>query len=133
MKSLINSKDEVISRIEQLIIDARTRVTSTINYTLLLTYMEIGKVLVEYYRDDNSENNKSITEISKSLTQKLGKGFSRANIWNMINFYKEYGTVQTLSERLSWSHYCELLIISDVNKRSFYEKNVSILCGVLEN
>lgn len=79
-------------------------------------------MLVEYYRDDNSETNKSITELSKLLTQKLGKGFSRANIWNMINFYKEYGTVQTLSERLSWSHYCELLIISDANKRSFYEK-----------
>ena len=84
--------------------------------------MEIGKVLVEYYSDDNSENNKSITELSKLLTQKLEKGFSRANIWNMINFYKEYGTVQTLSERLSWSHYCELLIIFDANKISFYEK-----------
>lgn len=84
--------------------------------------MEIGKVLVEYYRDDNSENNKSITEILKLLTQKLSKGFSRANIWNMINFYKEYGTVQILSEQLSWSHYCELLIISDVNKRNYYEK-----------
>ena len=57
-KSIINSKDEVISRIEQLIIDARTRVASTINYTLLLTYMEIGKVLFEYYRNDNSETNK---------------------------------------------------------------------------
>lgn len=122
MKNLINSNEEVISKIEQLIIDARSHVVLTINYTLLSTYMEIGKVLVEYYRNDNSETNKSITELSKLLTQKLGKGFSRANIWNMINFYKEYGTVQTVSERLSWSHYCELLIISDVNKRSFYEK-----------
>ena len=51
-------KRNFICRIEQLIIDARTRVASTINYTLLLTYMEIGKVLVEYYRDDNFENNK---------------------------------------------------------------------------
>ena len=84
--------------------------------------MEIGKVLVEYYRDDSSVNNKSLAELSKMLTEKLGKGFSRANIWNMINFYKEYGTVQTLSERLSWSHYCELLIISDINKRKFYEQ-----------
>lgn len=59
--------------------------------------------------------------LSKELTRKFGKGFSRANIWNMITFYKEYGSVQTLSERLSWSHYCELLSISDKDKRHFYE------------
>ena len=53
--------------------------------------------------------------------KKFGKGFSRANIWNMITFYKEYGSVQTVSERLSWSHYCELLSISDKAKRHFYE------------
>ena len=39
----------------------------------------------------------------------------------MITFYKEYGSVQTVSERLSWSHYCELLSISDKAKRHFYE------------
>lgn len=127
MKDIIYSKDEVISKIEQLIIDARLHVVSTINYTLLTTYMEIGKVLVEYYRDDSSVNNKSLTELSKMLTKKLGKCFSRANIWNMINFYKENGIVQTLSERLSWSHYCELLIISDINKRKFMKKNVLML------
>lgn len=44
-----------------------------------------------------------------------------SSIWNMITFYKEYGSVQTLSERLSWSYYCELLSISDKDKRQFYE------------
>lgn len=33
-----------------------------------------------------------------------------------------YPKCQTVSGKLSWSHYCELLIISDKNKRSFYEK-----------
>ena len=63
--------------------------------------------------------------LSKELTKEFGKGFSRANIWNMITFYKEYGSVQTLSERLSWSHYCELLSISDKDKRHFYEVECS--------
>ena len=122
MLNLIQSKDELINKIEQLMVDTRGNVVTTINYTLLVTYMEIGKILVEFYRNVSFDTNKSITEISKILTKKLGKGFSRANIWNMINFYKEYKSVQTLSERLSWSHYCELLIITDVNKRKFYEK-----------
>ena len=86
--------------------------------------MEIGKLLVEDINlHENEENyqNKTISMLSKELTRKFGKGFSRANIWNMITFYKEYGSVQTLSERLSWSHYCELLSISNKDKRHFYE------------
>ena len=34
-----------------------------------------------------------------------------------------YQKIQTLSGKLSWSHYCELLTISDADKRSFYEKH----------
>ena len=37
-------------------------------------------------------------------------------------FYLTYQKCQTLSGKLSWSHYCELLSISDPDKRSFYEK-----------
>ena len=39
-------------------------------------------------------------------------------------FYLTYQKCQTLSGKLSWSHYCELLSISDPDKRSFYEKEV---------
>jgi len=42
----------------------------------------------------------------------------------MISFYKNYSG-QTLSSHLGWSHYCELLSISDKDKRSFYEKECS--------
>lgn len=37
-------------------------------------------------------------------------------------FYLSYQKIQTLSGKLSWSHYCELLTIPDEHKRSFYEK-----------
>lgn len=90
--------------------------------------MEIGRLIVE---DINTHENKedyqskTISMLSKELTKKFGRGFSRANIWNMITFYKKYGSVQTLSERLSWSHYCELLSISDKDKRRFYEVECS--------
>ena len=37
-------------------------------------------------------------------------------------FYLNFQICQTVSGKLSWSHYCELLSISDENKRNFYEK-----------
>ena len=40
----------------------------------------------------------------------------------MRRFFLVYRKSQTLSDQLSWSHYCEILTISDENKRSFYEK-----------
>ena len=40
----------------------------------------------------------------------------------MRRFYQAYPIQQTVSVKLSWSHYCELLSISDPDKRSFYEK-----------
>lgn len=122
MDNLIDNK--IISEIEKLLLEARAHVAVEVNNTLLKTYMEIGRLIVE---DINTHENKTdyetktISMLSKELTREFGKGFSRANIWNMITFYKEYGNVQTLSERLSWSHYCELLSISDRDKRHFYE------------
>lgn len=41
---------------------------------------------------------------------------------NMRQFYLTYQKCQTVSGKLSWSHYCELLSISNPEKRSFYEK-----------
>ena len=60
--------------------------------------------------------------LSKRLTKDFGKGFSRSNLHWMRELYIKYPICQTLSNKLSWSHYCELLTISDDTKRSFYEK-----------
>ncbi|WP_407933788.1 DUF1016 N-terminal domain-containing protein [Draconibacterium orientale] len=43
-------------------------------------------------------------ELSKQLTNEIGKGFSRSNLFNMRKFYLEYPDVQTLSGQLTWSH-----------------------------
>ncbi|MEI3231365.1 MAG: DUF1016 N-terminal domain-containing protein [Gordonibacter pamelaeae] len=50
--------------------------------------------------------------MSRELTETYGKGFSVSNIQFMRRFYLAYEKQQTLSVKLSWSHYCELLIIS---------------------
>lgn len=97
MDELIN--DEIIYEIEKLLQDARTHVALEVNNTLLKTYMEIGKLIVDDINDHNGDKlyEKSLRILSKELTQKFGKGFSKSNVDNMINFYLTYGSVQTLS------------------------------------
>ena len=70
----------------------------------------------------NRVSREVIADLSKRLTKEYGKGFSKSNLFNMRNFYLTFPIFQTLSGKLSWSHYCELLSISDEKKRSFYEK-----------
>jgi len=41
--------------------------------------------------------------------------------------------MKKLSEKLSWSHYLQLMIIQDKYKSNFYENSVSIRIGVFVN
>ena len=73
-------------------------------------------------RERAAYGKQTLKALSKELTKEFGKGFSVSNIQFMRRFYQTYQIQQTVSVKLSWSHYCELLTISDDNKRSFYEK-----------
>ena len=120
-------KKELIEKIDALMKEARKNTAIYINHALLLTYLEIGRAIFEENQlHSNAEGyeQKSIRYISKVMTTKYGKGFSRLNISNMVNFYKKYGG-RTLSSHLGWSHYCELISIQDDSKRQFYEKECS--------
>ena len=116
---------DVFNNIKQLMDQARNRVSREVNNILIQTYWEIGRIIVEDEQDNLERaeyGKKLILDLSKRLTKEYGKGFSRANLQNMRNFYLLYPICQTLSSKLSWSHYCELLSINDEKKRSFYEK-----------
>ncbi len=62
--------------------------------------------------------------LSHQLTLRLGRGYSRPNLNNMRKFYLCYENCQTVSEKLTWSHICELIKIDDELERSFYEKRM---------
>lgn len=120
-----NAFTAALSQIRQIVVQARGQVAQSVNSALLQTYWDIGKVLVEteQHGETRAEYGKRLLlELSKHLSQELGKGFSRSNLQSMRNFYLAYPNCQTVSGKLSWSHYCELLAISDPEKRSFYEK-----------
>ena len=65
-----------------------------------------------------------IGDYSKKLTEELGKGYSKRSLWLMLRFYELKEKVQTLSAQLSWSHYCELLSIENIDKFNYYVKLV---------
>ena len=115
----------VLQEIKTILDTARSNVARQVNNELLNTYWNIGRIICEYEQtmpDRADYGKQTLKELSKELTKEFGKGFSRSNLQNMRQFYLAYEKCQTLSGKLSWSHYCELLSISDIDKRSFYEK-----------
>lgn len=105
--------------------ECQKNVAQQVNTQLLTTYWNIGRIIVEYEQQNQIRadyGKQTLRELSKELTREFGKGFSRSNLQNMRAFYLAYEKCQTVSGKLSWSHYCELLSITDENKRSFYEK-----------
>lgn len=90
----------------------------SINRSDLNTYYNVGRMLFEA---GNEYGESIIREYSLKLTGELGKGYSQRNLRNMRQFYKVSEKWQTLSAKLSWSHYCEILWF-DEGKFLYYVK-----------
>lgn len=90
----------------------------SINKSDLNTYYNVGKLLLDA---GNQYGESIIKEYSLRLTEDLGPGYSQRNLRNMRQFYKVFQKWQTLSAKLSWSHYCEILWFDD-NKFQYYIK-----------
>lgn len=132
------SNTKFFTQIVELLQSARNKVVRTVNQTMVLTYFEIGKMLVEEEQEgkERADYGKQILkELSKVLTKEFGRGFSVDNLENMRRFYLVYGKSETLSRisesdisetssrnfNLSWSHYLKLMRVDDENERKFYE------------
>ena len=116
---------QLIRDIAASLIQGRTQAAQQINTILVQTYWQIGQYIVEFEQKGNEKaeyGSRLIKQLAQDLKTTLGKGFSRSNLQYMRLLYLSYPNCQSLSGKLGWSHYTELLSISDALARSFYEQ-----------
>lgn len=122
---LEKSNNKIIHEITELVSRVKSDLVNEINKSIIFVNWNIGRIIVS---NENKYNNRLeygkevLKGLSDELTKYLGKGYSVSNLKYMRSFYKAYPNFEVLNEKLSWSHYCELMIIKDLDKRSFYEK-----------
>ncbi len=119
------NKNSLIESIKEIILTSRKNIVRSVNTEMLSAYWNIGRLIVEVEQKNQERaqyGEQTLKHISKRLRAELGNGFSISNLQFMRRLFLAYPNQQTLSVKLSWSHYCELLTISDDNKRGFYEK-----------
>ncbi len=101
----------------------RTIKNYSINRSDLNTYYNVGKMLSEAGKHYGEG---IIKEYSKKLTNELGKGYTQSRLRYFRRFYDVFSKCPTLSDKLSYSHYCELIWNDDFNKINYYI-NISII------
>lgn len=94
----------IVENISSLLEMARKRVAFNVNHTMVLTYFEIGKIIVEEEQNGQhrAEYGKSLLKtLSKELTKRFGRGFSQRNLEQIRQFYLTYSNQipQTLSAK----------------------------------
>ncbi|WP_281635885.1 DUF1016 N-terminal domain-containing protein [Flavobacterium marginilacus] len=90
----------IFKQVAELLQNARQQVLRTVNSTMVYTYFEIGRIIVEEEQNgkDRAEYGKQLLKgLSEQLTKEFGKGFSLVNIENMRKFYLTYSISETVS------------------------------------
>ncbi len=120
------TQQALYAKIAELLQTARQAVVRAVNQTMVYTYYEIGRMIVEEEQDGKERaayGKQVLKELSQQLTENFGKGFSVDNLQNMRQFYLTYSIYETSSRKftLSWSHYLKLMRIENPDERRFYE------------
>lgn len=126
MDKISKTPSDFFEQIFNLLHNARKAAVYAVNQTMVYTYFEIGKMIVQEEQNGKARaeyGKRILKELSQKLTKEFGKGFSHRNIEQMRQFYLTYSKTQTVSAkfRLSWSHYLMLMRIDNENERKFYE------------
>ena len=134
-----SANNHLFTQISALLENARKKVAVAVNQAMVLTYFEIGRMIVE--DEQNGENRAEygkalLKDLSVHLTEKFGKGFSETNLKQMRHFYMSYSigqTVsdqfkkigQTLSAEFKTAHNQQVEISETPSRKSFPELNLS--------
>jgi predicted nuclease of restriction endonuclease-like (RecB) superfamily len=148
--SKVSFNTNLYSQIAELLQAARKNVVRAVNQTMVITYFEIGKVIVNEEQNGKERaayGKEVLKDLSAALSKEFGRGYSVDNLENMRRFYLAYRKSDTLlrisgrqiSETVSrklktnteesisqviyltWSHYLILIRLDNEDERNFYE------------
>ena len=105
------------------------------NKNELETYYNVGKLIIEAQGGEERAKygDNLIKEYSKKLINEVGKKYNERTLRRIRQFYLLFKDEKwsTLSTKLTWSHYCEILPSKNIDEISYYvkisnEQNLSV-------
>ncbi len=117
----------LLNTISETYVHGYQKAVRAVNISMVETYWDIGRYIVDFEQGGapKAKYGKALLEnLSKDLTLLHGKGFSVSNVYMMRQFFIIYPNFQTMSgkfDKLTWSHFCELIPIDNQLEREFYQ------------
>lgn len=119
----------LLQEIGQALHSARQQAALAVNTLLVQTYWQIGQHIVEFEQGgkEKAEYGSGLLDrLSRDLSAQYGKGFSRSNVFYMRKLYLCFQNSETLSHKLTWSHYFEILKADEPLEISFYTRQCAL-------
>ena len=144
----VTETSTLLRSVRALIEDSRNHIVRNVNTVMIHTYFQIGRMIIHEQQNGNERAEYAeeiVAALSRSLSKEYGKGYSKRNLDYFKQFYLLYRnrivqspiaqsslneipkSLVSFSEhfKVSWTHYIQLMRITDDNEREFYEKEAS--------
>lgn len=117
--------DKLYNDVADLIESAKGKVVSHVNTEFVVLNWNIGNRIKTELLDNKKPDygKKVIKNLSKRLIEKYGRGYSYSNLYRMLQINEDFSDFEnfaTLSQKLSWSHFVEIVKMDTDIKRKFY-------------
>jgi predicted nuclease of restriction endonuclease-like (RecB) superfamily len=121
----VSPPPELLDDVRSLIAAAQRQTVTAVNIGLTALYWRIGKrIQSEILGSERAAYGEQIVAtLSRQLAAEFGRGYTEKNLRRMIQFgeaFPDEEIVATLWRQLSWSHFRELLPLSQPFQREFY-------------
>lgn len=113
----------LLDALRDLIQKGRQRALRAVDMVQVQTCWEIGRHIVEFEQGGDARaayGKQLLPRLAETLTHEFGKGFDDRNLRNMRTFYLAFPIWHAVRTELSWTHYRNLLRVSDEKARLWY-------------
>ena len=123
--ALPEAPEQLLGDIRGFIEQSRQQLASVVNSALTQLYWRIGqRIRSEVLQGERAAYGEQIVSaLARQLTSDYGRGFAEKNLRHMLRFVEAFpdeAIVSTLSRQLAWSHFLEIIYLSDALARDFY-------------
>jgi predicted nuclease of restriction endonuclease-like (RecB) superfamily len=120
-KNIEQLHEQIVSVIES----SRQSAYKAVNTSMVLSYWDIGRLILEeeqYGKERANYGTFLISEMAKRLQKKYGTGYAQQSLRNYRQFYKKFPIRSAVRSELTWTHYKLIMRIENPNARAFYEQ-----------
>lgn len=121
-------RDEFYQAVSEVLRTARSNAYRAVNFAMVESYWHVGRMIVEEEQKGKERAEYGaflIRDLSTSLSDEFGKGFSEQSLWNMRRYYQCFPILSALRRELTWTHYKLLIRVENETARAYYLNEVA--------